>query len=223
MNIKEKPLTRRGLLSIISSIYDPLGFVTTKILMQELCKENLSWDDPIPGEYLKRWNVWINELPNIHRFRVLRCIKPTALKGIISTQLHIFADASERGYGAVSYLQFECEEGNIHCSFMIAKSRVALLKKTTIPRMKLAAAACATKLGELVRKESDVKVETSVFWTDSTCVLGYLNNTTKRYQTFVANRIATIRKDSESTQWHYVPSDQNPQTTSPEDYQQTNC
>ena len=191
--------------------------------MQELCKENLSWDDPIPGEYLKRWNVWINELPNIHRFRVLRCIKPTALKGIISTQLHIFADASERGYGAVSYLQFECEEGNIHCSFMIAKSRVALLKKTTIPRMKLAAAACATKLGELVRKESDVKVETSVFWTDSTCVLGYLNNTTKRYQTFVANRIATIRKDSESTQWHYVPSDQNPQTTSPEDYQQTNC
>ena len=93
---------------------------------------------------------------------------------------------------------------------MMAKLRVAPLKKTTIPRMELAAAVCANKLGKLVRKESDVKGETSVFWTDSTCVLGYLNDTTKRYQTFVANRIATIREDSESAQWHYVPSDQNP-------------
>ena len=215
VNIKKKPPTRRGLLSIISSIYDPLGFVTpfilsAKILMQELCKENLSWDDPIPGKYLKRWDIWINELPNIQRFHVSRCIKPPTLKGIVSTWLLIFANASERGYGAVSYLQFEDEEGNIHCSFMMAKSRFAPLKKTTILRMELAAAVSATKLGKLVRKESDVKVETSVFWMDSTCVLGYLNNTTKRYQTFVANRIATIREDSESTRWHYVPSNQNP-------------
>ena len=214
VNTKEKPPTRRGLLSIISSIYDPLGFVTlfilsAKILMQELCKENLNWDDPIPGEYLKRWNVWINELPNIQQFRVLRCIKPTTLKGIISTQLHIFANASECGYGAVGYLQFKDEEGNIHCSFMMAKSIVAPLK-TTISPMELAAAVCATKLGKLVQKESDVKVEMSVFWTDSTCILHYLNNTTKRYQTFVANRTATIREKSESTQQHYIPSNQNP-------------
>ena len=205
VDIKEKPPTRHGLLSIISSIYDPLGFVTpfilsVKILMQQLCKESLSWDDPIPGEYLKCWNVWTNKLPNIQQFHVSRCIKPPTLKGIVSTQLHMFADASECGYGAVSYLQFEDEEGNIHCSFMMAKSRVALLKKTTIPRMELAAAVCATKLGKLVRKESNVKVKTSVFWMDSTCILGYLNNTTKRYQTFVGNRIATIREDSECSQ-----------------------
>ena len=46
VTIKEKPPTRRGLLSIISSIYDPLGLVTpfvlsAKILMQELCRGNL--------------------------------------------------------------------------------------------------------------------------------------------------------------------------------------
>ena len=39
---KEKPLTRRGMLSIISSVYDPIGFVspfilTAKIILQRLC------------------------------------------------------------------------------------------------------------------------------------------------------------------------------------------
>ena len=206
---------RRGLLLIVSSIYDPLRLVApfvlpTKILLQELCRDNLSWDDPITKRHLMHWSVWIGELPKIQNFRVPRCIKLATLKEIASSQLHTFADASERGYGAVSYIRFEDMSGKVHCSFMIAKSRVALLKNTTIPRMELSAAVCATRLDKLVRKESDLNLKYSVLWTDSTCVLGYLNNTTKRYQTFVANRVATIRETTESTQWRYVPSDQNP-------------
>ena len=205
VTIKEKPPTRRGLLSIVSSIYDPLGLVApfvlpAKILLQELCRDNLSWDDPITERHLMHWSVWIGELPKIHNFRVPRCIKPATLKEIASSQLHTFADASERGYGAVSYIRFEDMSGKIHCSFMIAKSRVAPLKKTTIPRMELLAAVCAARLDKLVRKESDLDLKSSLLWTDSTCVLGYLNNTTKRYQTFVANRVATIRETTESTQ-----------------------
>ena len=215
VTIKKKPPTRRGLLSIVSSIYDPLGLVApfilpAKILMQELCRENLSWDDPIPDRYLERWNVWINELPEIENFRVSRCIKPATLKEIASTQLHTFADASERGYGAISYVRFEDVEGKIYCSFMIAKSRVAPLKKTTIPRMELSAAVCAAKLEKLVRKETDLDLKSSILWTDSTCVLGYLNNTTKRFQTFVANRVAAIRETTELNQWKHIPGDQNP-------------
>lgn len=53
INLKEKPVNRRGILSVTSSIYDLLGFLApvilpSKILMQQLCREKLAWDDGIP-------------------------------------------------------------------------------------------------------------------------------------------------------------------------------
>ena len=67
--VKDKPLTRRGILSIVSSIYDPLGFAApftliAKKLLQDLCREErLGWDDQLPDCYLRRWEKWRNELP----------------------------------------------------------------------------------------------------------------------------------------------------------------
>ena len=54
--IKERPLTRRGILSVMSSIYDPLGLLSSvilpvKVIFQELCRLKLGWDDTIPDEY----------------------------------------------------------------------------------------------------------------------------------------------------------------------------
>ena len=54
-NLKEKPLTSRGVLSILSSIYDPLVFGTSflvkgKQIIQKLCQLNLNWDEDIPDE-----------------------------------------------------------------------------------------------------------------------------------------------------------------------------
>ena len=60
ITIKDKPLTRRGILSIVSSIYDPLGFAApftlkAKKLLQDLCKdEKLGWDDEVPEPYRNR-------------------------------------------------------------------------------------------------------------------------------------------------------------------------
>jgi hypothetical protein len=87
---------------------------------------------------------------------------------------------------------------------------VAPLKETTIPRLELSAAVVATRLDKMVRHESDIRIDASQFWTDSTCVLGYLKNKNKRFQTFVANRIATILEASSPIQWRYVTSEQNP-------------
>lgn len=57
--IKDRPATRHGLLSIVSSVYDPLGFVApfillAKLILQDLCHKKFSWDDPIPDDYLYR-------------------------------------------------------------------------------------------------------------------------------------------------------------------------
>ena len=107
---KDKPPTRRGILSVISSIYDPLSFVapfhlSAKILLQNLCRKQLGWDDLIPEDDLIRWKNWLEELPRLEQFSISRCFKPPNFGDIISCQLHHFSDASQVAYGAVSYLR----------------------------------------------------------------------------------------------------------------------
>ena len=60
-NLGEKALTRRGMLSMVSKIYDPLGFTAPfllkdKRILQVLCKSNYSWDEALSDEYIKDWN-----------------------------------------------------------------------------------------------------------------------------------------------------------------------
>ena len=109
----------------MSSIYDPLGFTApftlpAKVLLQELCKSGLQWNDVIKPNHLQRWNTWLQELSKLEQLRVPRCMKPQFWSETdgSSSQLHTFADASQSGYGAVSYLRFSDKEGNIHCSFV---------------------------------------------------------------------------------------------------------
>ena len=57
---KEFEDTKRGLLSCVSSIFDPLGIVNlalleAKLLIQELCQRKLEWNDKLPIDLLERW------------------------------------------------------------------------------------------------------------------------------------------------------------------------
>jgi len=58
----DKPATKRGILSAISSLYDPMGFVCPVMLeakiMQRLWKLQLGWDDPVPECELAHWERW---------------------------------------------------------------------------------------------------------------------------------------------------------------------
>ena len=100
--------------------------------------------------------------------------------------------------------------GCIHCSFIIGKSRLAPLKQLTIPRLELSAAVLAVRLNSMVVRELDAPVQESYFWTDSTCVLGYINNVDRRFKTFVTNRVSTIHEESLPSQWNYVNTNINP-------------
>ena len=75
-----------------------------------------------------------------------RCIKPKAFGDVVTTELHHFSDASEIGYGAVSYLKIVNERGEIHCCLIMAKSRLAPIKPVIIPRMELSATVLATRI-----------------------------------------------------------------------------
>ena len=70
IRIKDKPLTRRGMLSVVSSVYDPLGFICpfllpAKAILQDLCRRQLGWDDAIPDEHVVSWKQWLEELPKL--------------------------------------------------------------------------------------------------------------------------------------------------------------
>ncbi|PFX28501.1 hypothetical protein AWC38_SpisGene6805 [Stylophora pistillata] len=213
--VKDRPPTRRGILSVISSIYDPLGFIAllilpAKAILRDLCRKGLDWDDRIPHEDLVRWQDWLRELPELEQFAVQRCLKPKNFGRIVSSQIHNFSDASSEGYGAVSYLRVINEAKNVHCAFLIGKTRQTPQKSVTIPRLELSAAVVATRLNRMMQHELDVAVDERFFWTHSTCVLSYIMNKERRFQTFVANRITTIHERSRPDQWYYVGTVSNP-------------
>lgn len=77
---KEKTITRRGILSVVSSVYDPLGFVApylliAKRLLQELCKKDLGWDEEIDEASLTIWLQWLKDLARLDEIEVERCYK----------------------------------------------------------------------------------------------------------------------------------------------------
>lgn len=133
--VQERPPMRRGILSIVSSIYDPLGILspvvlTAKIILQQLCKKGLGWDDPIPSSAAQEWTQWLEELSQLEQFHVTRCLKPPDFGEVITAQLHHFTDASEEGYGVVTYLLLQNARSQLHSSFIMGKSRVAPLKSS---------------------------------------------------------------------------------------------
>jgi hypothetical protein len=215
IGVKDQPLTRRGILSMVSSVYDPLGFVAplmlkAKGILQELCKLQLGWDEQIPDTFSGPWRLWLQDLQRLADFKIDRCVKPPEFGVVKSAQLHHFADASEIGYGTVTYLRLENNEGKVHCSFIMGKSRVAPLKQTTIPRLELTAATVSARTDKMLKGELDLSIDRTVFWTDSMAVLRYIRNTVSRFHTFVANRLAVIHDGSVPTQWRYINTKLNP-------------
>ena len=198
-----------------SSVYDPLGLVAlvvlkAKKLLQDLCIKNIGWDDPISDEDGERWEKWKSQLPSLSRISLGRCIKPLYFGDLKFAELHNFADASQIAYGAVSYLRMVDVEDRIHCTFLIGKSRLAHLKPMTVPRLELSAAVLAVQLDKSVREELDVPITQSTYWSDSTCVLQYIRNQSKRFHTFVANRLSVIHENSAPHQWRHISSELNP-------------
>ncbi|XP_039867392.1 uncharacterized protein LOC120721259 [Simochromis diagramma] len=101
-SLQDRPTTRRGILSVVSSLYDPLGILSpfsmpAKLLLQELCRQNLKWDEVIPHSLSQRWRDWLEDLQLISKFKVKRCIKPNCFGRPDRAQLHHFSDASQDG------------------------------------------------------------------------------------------------------------------------------
>ena len=90
------------------------------------------------------------------------------------------------------------------------KSRVAHIKKISISRLELTAATLAVKVDTMLQRELEIEIRDSIFQTDSTSDLCYINNKDRKFQTFVANRMSLIPDGTYPKQWRYIECRVNP-------------
>lgn len=210
-----KPFTRRGVLSTVNSIFDPLGFAAPiimqgKALLRELSSDERDWDAPLPPEKEKAWASWKDSLNTLEDLQVKRCYNPGSSRDMRRHELCIFSDASTAAIGAVAYLRSLDSDSQYHVGFLLGKSKLAPRPAHTVPRLELCAAVLGIEMYELIRDELDIKIDNVKFFTDSRIVLGYIHNTSKRFHMYVANRVTRIRLSTRPNQWHYVATELNP-------------
>lgn len=203
--------TKRTLLSEISKIFDPLGWLTPtttklKLLFQNVWQTDLKWDDELPQQILSEWLKIKADIKNINIIEVPRWLGTDQSTSI---ELHGYCDASTKAYACVIYCKVNIEPPKV--VLVIAKSRVASQKKKhTLPRLELCGAELLSRVMGKVQQCLS-KYNPQIFgWTDSTAVLGWIQGNPNKWKPFVAHRVCTITSIMGPKCWRYVKSTENP-------------
>ena len=200
VSLPEKPFTWRGVLCVINSVYDPLGFVSSvnlegKLILQQFVimgkvngNDPLGWDDPLPERMKHRWSRWRDALPKLEEVLIPRCLHPKGFGTVTRREIHAFSDASKEAIGAAVYLREFNNDGVVSVSLLFGRSKMAPTHTTSIPRLELCSALPATQAVMMIRRELDVQIDEEIYYSDSKVVLGYIQNESRRFYVYVVNR-----------------------------------
>ncbi|XP_018363954.1 PREDICTED: uncharacterized protein LOC108761740 [Trachymyrmex cornetzi] len=205
--------TKRNVLSKIAQIYDPLGLVgpiliTGKLIMQQIWKQEINWDQELPPEFKVAWKNYYESLLSLNKLKIPRNINPINCESKVD--LYGFGDVSERAFGACIYSVSTDNQGNIQSHLICAKSKVAPLKTISLPRLELEAALLLSQLYSNVKTACQGKIGKVRLWSDSTITLGWIQRQPCDLKTFVANRVTRIQNLTEEALWRHVTSEENP-------------
>ena len=173
-------ITKRLPVSDITKTFDVLGWfspaiVKAKILLQHCREQKLDWDDPVPSAIHDAWYNWRSELHLLTEKCIPRCYFDASSQ-ISSWELHGFCDASECAYAAVVYLCMTDSHGNAQVTLVTSKTKVAPIKRLTIPRLELCGAHLLAHLLHHVCQVLNIPLSHVCVWTDSTIVLNWLKS-----------------------------------------------
>ncbi|XP_058827483.1 uncharacterized protein LOC131687421 [Topomyia yanbarensis] len=177
--------TKRITARCVMSLFDPMGLLAPylihgKMLIQDLWRCGIHWDQRIPEDEHKKWKKW----------------------------LHVFTDASELGLGCAAYFRVVNDAG-VYCTLVMAKSKVASIKYQSIPRRELQAATLGARLAVRVHDCHSLNICSTTFWTDSSTVLSWIRSDSRRYKQYVAHRVGEILTHSQLQDWRWLPSKEN--------------
>ncbi|KAG1712187.1 Conserved oligomeric Golgi complex subunit 6 [Nymphon striatum] len=209
-------VTKILILSLIARSFDPLGFLSpyimsAKCLFQELWKMAISWDEEVPEKTRKVFQQWVNGMVELKNWKVPRSFtgKPWRDNGVVT--VHAFGDASEKGYGGSVYIVVKCGNGSVQSSLVMAKARLAPLKRITLPRLELMGALLCARLLQVVLKALNLPKETPYCcWTDSSVTISWIKSDAGRWKTFVANRVTGIQEITNPSNWFLCSGKENP-------------
>lgn len=208
--LEDAVLSKRSLLSEVSKLFDPLGWIAPalicmKMLLQKLWLAGLNWDEILPASIQAEWTHFRRQLPAIETIAIPRWVKTSPHAAI---ELHGFSDASEKAYAAAVYVRVQISDDDFAVHLITAKTRVAPVKQVSLPRLELCGSVLLAKL--LASVNTIFGAAHLHAWTDSEIVLAWLQGHPNRWTTFVANRVADIHNTLDASAWHHVPSKDNP-------------
>ena len=206
-----KKMTKRIFLSLLSKIFDPLGFISpfiinAKIIMQEIWLKSVDWDDDLEPKMEIKMREWIKDCEALKQIKVPRCLITDSDDKI---QVHVFSDASIEAYGAVAYVRNENKDGHI-IRLIASKTKVTSLKAISIPRLELMAASVGVNLAKIIMSTWKREITEVYFWSDSYDVLWWIKQPGKKFKPFIANRVGSIQELTSINKWRYVPTKENP-------------
>ncbi|XP_015120520.1 uncharacterized protein LOC107043500 [Diachasma alloeum] len=212
-NFNTTTITKRVVFSEIAQIFDPLGFIAPvvvqgKILLQDLWRLKLKWDDPLSDEYVQRWKTFRENLNDLDRGTVPRWIRISI--ETLNIQIHGFADASTVAMSAVLYIRTKIINDSTSTVLACAKTKVAPLKRMTIPRLELTAALLLTQLVASTKQMLQLDQVDTYLWSDSSVALAWIRSHASRWKDFVHNRVVKIQETLPNATWRHVSGKENP-------------
>ncbi|UYV70745.1 hypothetical protein LAZ67_8000420 [Cordylochernes scorpioides] len=162
----------------------------SRLILQETWLLKLSWDEPLPENLSCEFLRWLAKLESLKSIAIPRwlCYRE---EHRIGTTLHVFCDASRASYATCIFLRIESEQ-EVTCQLVQARSRVAPLKGTTIPRLELLACLVGARLVNNVVRDLKFEDMERFYWTDSMNALHWIKGK-DNWATFVMNRVMEIR------------------------------
>lgn len=203
--------TKREILSSVASLYDPLGLVAPvivigKLILQEIWKENVEWDQSVPSVIAQRWQEFSSNLSQINEISIQRSIHQSV--STVRGSIHVFCDSSTVAYGVVAYMVTSHESTHISSKIIVAKSRIAPVRTITIPKLELCAALMGANLLHKIRQA--LPFHEYYMWTDSTIVLGQIRSNKTKLDSFTMHRLSEIHRLTDVARWQHVPGIFNP-------------
>ncbi|XP_074115121.1 uncharacterized protein LOC141537838 [Cotesia typhae] len=206
-------ITKRSILSEVAQLFDPLGLISpvvikAKILLQQLWLEKLDWDDQLCPDTVNQWAEFREDISKLTELRIPRWINLQS--NFYSVQLHGFSDASLLAMAAVVYLRITDCQGKSKVTLVCSKTRVAPIKRLTIPRLELSAAVLLAHLIKHTQSTLELQDVPVFLWTDSSITLAWVKNNPMKWKEYVGNRVSSIHQTLPNACWRYTSGKLNP-------------